>query len=118
MEISGRSQLSIPPTRFVMADRSVGHPGDAAPVRMPQGGVLILWGGFGAAGLSAFLNWRAGHAPIGAEHAAIPGFGFQDRLAAFAVIEELARVRRHALGRLMPAFRAGDCGRFNYSRFF
>src|ERR1700733_11351680 len=61
-----------------------------------------------------FPESAAGHAPIGAEHAAIPGFGFQDRLAAFAVIEELAGIGRHRLRRAVPAGWTGDGGFQNH----
>jgi hypothetical protein len=53
------------------------------------------------------LHRRTRNRTIGAKHAAIARKRLQSLAAAFAVIEELAGVRRHGLDRLMAASRAG-----------
>lgn len=58
--------------------------------------------------LVGLLNRRAGQRAVGAEHAAIARLGPQHRLAALAVVKELAGVRRHRLRFLVPAARAGQ----------
>jgi hypothetical protein len=54
------------------------------------------------------LNWRTRHRPIRAEHAAIARLRFEPFTAALAVIEKLAGVRGHCLGRLMTAMLTGQ----------
>lgn len=54
------------------------------------------------------LHWRTRHRTVGAEDAAVTRFRFQQHSAPAAVIEELAGVCRHPLGRLVPATRTGN----------
>ena len=54
------------------------------------------------------LDGRASYGPIGAEDAAVARFRLQQHAAAAAVVEELAGVRRHSLGRLVAAVRTGN----------
>src|SRR6266853_5079618 len=61
------------------------------------------------------LNRRAGHGAVRAEHAAIPRLRLQLCSAAGAFIEKLTGVRRHRLGFLNRAMRAGD-GRYQNHR--
>lgn len=64
-----------------------------------------------ATGLRAFhLYRRARHRAVGAEHAAVALFWFQQRLAVFAFVEILARIQRHRLGVNAAAGRARDGG--------
>jgi hypothetical protein len=66
---------------------------------------------------AAFLNRRAGHRAIGAEHAAIAWQRLELLSATSADIKELAGIGRHWLGRLKAALRAGQNG-FQLHRFF
>lgn len=59
---------------------------------------------------SRFLDRRAGNVAIGAKHAAIALQRTQDRAAVAAVVEILARVRRHRLGRNTATFGTGEGG--------
>ena len=52
-----------------------------------------------ARALAVLLDRRAGHSSVGAENAAITRLGLKADSATLAVIEELAGVRRHDLGR-------------------
>ena len=61
------------------------------------------------------LHRRTGHRPVGAVDAAIAGLRPEHRRAMDAVVEPLARVRRHRLGLRLAAGWAGD-GRFQYQR--
>src|ERR1700722_10504618 len=61
------------------------------------------------------LYRRARHGAIRAKHATIARLRFQPFAAAFAIIEELAGVRRHDLDRLMRAMRTSQ-GRFQLKR--
>jgi len=54
------------------------------------------------------LDGWASYGPIGAEDAAVARFRLQQHAAAAAVVEELAGVRRHSLGRLVAAVRTGN----------
>ena len=56
------------------------------------------------------LDRWTGHRSVGTEHAAVARLGFEQGLAARALIKVLARVRRHALLSLLPANRAGEYG--------
>ena len=56
------------------------------------------------------LFGRAYNRAIGTEHAAVAGFGFQQRMAGRAFVKELTGVGRHVLGTLMSAVRAGKSG--------
>src|SRR5579885_119494 len=56
------------------------------------------------------LHRRARHIRIRTKHAAIAGFGFQQRAAALAVVEELASIGRHGFRLAMTALGAGDGG--------
>ena len=58
---------------------------------------------------SRFLNRRAWHVAVGAEHAAITCLRLQEHPTAFALVKELARVRWHRLRLAMTAGGAGDC---------
>jgi hypothetical protein len=51
----------------------------------------------GGAAAGIFLNGRTWHVAMGAEHAAIAGFGFEARAAPLAVVEKKTGVRRHRL---------------------
>ena len=57
-----------------------------------------------------FLNWRARHIAIRAEDAAISLERAKHLTAMPAIVEELAGVGRHGLGRHSAAFRAGQRG--------
>lgn len=59
---------------------------------------------------SSLLNRRAGDRSKGAEHAAIAVLRPQAGAATLAIVEELAGVRRHPLGRLVAAVWASDGG--------
>jgi hypothetical protein len=61
------------------------------------------------------LHRRAFHRAVGAKHTAIARPRLQPYAAPLAVIEELASVGRHRLGRLVGAMRTGD-GRFKLHR--
>ena len=65
-----------------------------------------------------FLNWRARNRAVGTEHAAITLLRPQERPAAGAVIEELARISRHCLQLRRPAQRTGDGGFSNHNNSF
>jgi hypothetical protein len=54
------------------------------------------------------LNRRTRNRPVRAKHATIAWQRLEPFAAAMAVIEELAGVRRHLLGGLMAALRAGE----------
>lgn len=56
------------------------------------------------------MNWWARHRAVRAENAAIAGLRFEPLAAVFAIVEELAGIRRHVLSRLMAALGASDCG--------
>lgn len=56
------------------------------------------------------LDGRTGDVSVGAKYTAVAGLGFQDCATPFAVIEELTSVRRHRLGRAVPAGWTGDGG--------
>lgn len=56
----------------------------------------------------ALLDRWTGDAPVGAEDAAVAGFGLEQRLAARAFVEVLAGVRRHGFGPRGAARRAGQ----------
>jgi hypothetical protein len=56
------------------------------------------------------LNRRARNVAVGAEDAAIPSLGLQNRSAGLAVIEELTSVGRHRLQRAMAAVRTRKGG--------
>ena len=60
------------------------------------------------------LDRRAGYRRIGAKYAAVPRQGFQDSSASLAVVEPLARIRRHDLCLDMRALRTGDVRLGNY----
>jgi hypothetical protein len=57
---------------------------------------------------AAFLDRRASDITERTKHAAIACFRFHPHAAAPAVVEELARIRRHYFGAAMPATRTGD----------
>ena len=54
------------------------------------------------------------HRAVRAENATVTRLWFKSLAASLAVIEELASVGWHLLGRLMTAFRAGNCGNGNH----
>ena len=54
------------------------------------------------------LNRRTRHRSVRAKYAAVARLGLEPFVAALAVIKELAGVRRHLFGRLMPACGTGD----------
>ncbi len=54
------------------------------------------------------LNRRAGHGAVRAKHAAIPRSRPEYRVAMLALIEPLARVRRHRFGLDVPTCRTGQ----------
>ena len=54
------------------------------------------------------LDRWAWHRAVGAEHAAVARERLEPRSATLAVIEQLASVGGHSLGRLMTAFRTGE----------
>jgi hypothetical protein len=58
-----------------------------------------------AAARRSKLNRGTRHTPMTAEHAAIARLGPQHLAATGALVEKNTRVRRHRLGRLMPAMR-------------
>ena len=66
-----------------------------------------------SAAAARLLDRRTRNRPVGAKHAAIAVPGFQSGAAASPVVEKLAGVRRHPLGRLVAAVRAADDG-FQY----
>src|SRR3989344_2704670 len=57
-----------------------------------------------------FLDGRTGHVRIRAEDAAVARLGLEEDAAALAVVEVLAGVGRHGLGRLVAAMRTGERG--------
>jgi hypothetical protein len=57
---------------------------------------------------ACLLDGRARYGPIGAEDATVARFRLQQDAAVAAVVEELAGVRRHSLGRLVTAIRTGN----------
>ena len=63
---------------------------------------------------AGLLDGRAGDGPVGTEDTAVTRFRLQQRAAAAAVIKELTGVRRHPLGRLVSATRAGDDGMLDH----
>lgn len=54
------------------------------------------------------LNRRTRHRSVRAKYAAVARLGLEPFVAALAIIKELAGVRRHLFGRLMPACGTGD----------
>jgi hypothetical protein len=59
---------------------------------------------------ACFLDGRAGNGPIGTEDAAIPFLRLEKHATCLAFVEIDARLRRHAFGLFVPAFRAGNDG--------
>src|SRR5271169_2538909 len=85
--------------------------GLAAPhsaTRSSQRRSAPAWNFLAAAG--ALLDGRAGHRPVGAEHAAVAGLGPQQGMTVPAFIEILASVGGHCFLVLLTAVRAGDDG--------
>ena len=76
------------------------------------GCVTRAWAASSRGAATAFtaicLDGRAGHGAKGAEHAAIARVGAQQHTTAFALVEILAGIGWHCLGRLEPAMRAGE----------
>jgi hypothetical protein len=64
----------------------------------------------GSANRRLFLHGRAGNRPVRTEDTAIALLGTKERAAAGAVVEELARVRRHRFQLGNAALRTGDDG--------
>lgn len=62
------------------------------------------------------LHGRTGYRPVRAEHAAVPRLRAQQRFALWALIEELAGIRRHDFLLPVPTEGTGDDG-FKKSRF-
>jgi hypothetical protein len=62
------------------------------------------------------LHGRAEHGPVRTKDAAIAQLWLKPLATSLAVIEELARIGRHAFGFLMPAIWTGDCGNFDHGR--
>ena len=62
------------------------------------------------------LDRRTRYRSIGTEHAAVSRFRLEPLATTLAIIEELARVRRHPLGRRMAAFWTGNCRLLNHAR--
>ena len=56
------------------------------------------------------MDGRAGHGAVGAEHAAMPGRGPQQRVATLALVVVLAGVRRHDLALRVAAAGTGNGG--------
>lgn len=56
------------------------------------------------------LDRRARHRAVRAEHAAIAAFRAQQGVAALALVEKPARIRRHRLDLAVTTMRAGDLG--------
>ena len=63
-----------------------------------------------SAALARLLNRRAGHVAVRTEDAAVAGQGFKHCSAMLAVVEILAGVGRHRLGRNAAALGAGEGG--------
>ena len=63
-----------------------------------------------SAAITVSLLRRALHRPVRAEYAAVAWPRSQDRVAARALVEELARIRRHSLKLNVPALGTGQCG--------
>src|SRR5437870_13661834 len=89
-----------------------GSPGSSPGSLAPQGdgSESVLASVSTARSVGCLLDRRAGNRPVGAEHAAVARQGLEHFTTAFARIEEPARIRGHAFGRLVPAFRTGDGG--------
>jgi hypothetical protein len=60
------------------------------------------------------LDWWTWDRPVRAEHATVARLWFKPLSTSLAVIEELASVDWHLLGRLVPALRTGDCEGFDH----
>jgi hypothetical protein len=71
---------------------------------------VVGWSGIETllAALSVLLDRRARHRAVRTEHATVVCERLEPRSAALAVIEKLASVGWHRLGRLMTAIRTGD----------
>src|SRR3974390_2085942 len=71
-----------------------------------KGGEGKRRGGGSAAAPAGHLNRRTGNRAVGAEHAAVAGLRLEHRCAPLALIEKLARVRRHRFQLGVTALRA------------
>jgi hypothetical protein len=84
--------------------------------RLRLGPCLRRWGHAKRTTAGVSLDGRARHGAIRTEHATVARQRLQALSASFAVVEELARVRRHGFGRPMSTPRTGQCRFRNQAR--